>query len=198
MEAGAGVVGMRYLYDGPETSPHVFLFAHGAGAPMTHPFMTAVAKGMGERGVRVVRFNFPYMEAKKKVPDRQPVLLDAWRRAIEEHGGGARVAIGGKSMGGRMASMVADEMNVRALICFGYPFHPPGRPDKLRTAHLEHLRTPSLIVQGTRDTFGTRDEVPSYTLAPSIEVRWIEGGDHSLKGGLDRAIEWAALFTFEH
>ncbi|HVE72270.1 MAG TPA: alpha/beta family hydrolase [Thermoanaerobaculia bacterium] len=189
---------MHYLYDGPENSSHLFLFAHGAGAPMTHPFMAAVAKGMGERGVRVVRFNFPYMEARKKAPDRQPILLDAWRQVIEEHGGGARVAIGGKSMGGRMASMVADETKVRALICFGYPFHPPGNPGKLRTAHLEELRTPALIVQGTRDPFGTREEVSKYPLAPSIEVDWIEGGDHSLKGGLDQGIEYAARFTIEH
>lgn len=188
---------MRYLYDGPEKSKHVFLFAHGAGAPMTHPFMNAVAKGMGEQGVRVVRFNFPYMEAGKKVPDRQPALLDAWRRAIEEHGGGKRVLVGGKSMGGRMASMVADEMQVRGLICFGYPFHPPAKPLQLRVAHLEHLRTPALIVQGTRDTFGKPEEVAAYPLAPSIRVAWIEGGDHSLRGGLDRAVEWAVLFTFE-
>ncbi|HUR79866.1 MAG TPA: alpha/beta family hydrolase [Thermoanaerobaculia bacterium] len=189
---------MHYLYDGPDDAKRTFLFAHGAGAPMTHPFMTAVAKGMGERGVRVVRFNFPYMEAKKKMPDRQPVLLDAWRRAIEEHGGGAGVVIGGKSMGGRMASMVADEMQVRGLVCFGYPFHPPGRTEKLRVAHLEELHTPSLIIQGTRDTFGTREDVSSYRLSSSIEVRWIENADHSLKGGLEQAIECAVLFTFGH
>ena len=165
---------------------------------MTHPFMAAVAKGMGERGVRVVRFNFPYMEEKRKMPDRQPVLLDAWRRAIDEHGGGAKVLIGGKSMGGRMASMVADEMGVRGLICFGYPFHPPGKPQQLRTAHLEQLATPSLIIQGTRDTFGTRDEVPAYPLSPAIEVLWIEGGDHSLKGGLAQAIDAAAMFALAH
>jgi predicted alpha/beta-hydrolase family hydrolase len=186
---------MHYLYDGPEDAPRTYLFAHGAGAPMTHPFMAAVAKGIGAWGmIRVVRFNFPYMEAGKKVPDRQPALLDAWRRAIEDHGGGERVAIGGKSMGGRMASMVADEMGVRALVCFGYPFHPPGKPEQLRTAHLEVLRTGSLIIQGSRDPFGTSEEVAGYPLSPFIEVRWIERGDHSLKGGLDRAVEWAASF----
>ena len=189
---------MRYLYDGPAAAMPTFLFAPGAGAPMTHPFMTRVARAMGEQGIRVVRFNFPYMEAGRKMPDRQPVLLEAWCRAIEEHGGGARVVIGGKSMGGRMATMVADEMNVRGVICFGYPFHPPARPQQLRVAHLEHLRTPTLIVQGTRDTFGTREEVRAYPLSAAIEVEWIEGGDHSLKGGLDRAIERAVLFTFRH
>ncbi len=189
---------MHYLYDGPAKAPRTVILAHGAGAPMTHPFMAAVAKGMGEGGVRVVRFNFPYMEAKKKMPDRQPVLLDAWRRAIDEHGGGARVLIGGKSMGGRMASMVADEMNVRGLICFGYPFHPPGRPEKLRVEHLRDLHTRALIIQGTRDPFGTREEVRAYRLSPTIELHWIEKGDHSLKGGLQEAIQCAISFTFEH
>ena len=188
----------EWLYDGPARSKHVFLFAHGAGAPMTHPFMAAVAKGMGERGIRVVRFNFPYMAAGKKVPDKQPVLLEAWRRVIADHGGGAKVHIGGKSMGGRMASMVADEMQVRGLICLGYPFHPPARPQQTRVEHLKELRTPTLIVQGTRDTFGTREEVAAYPLSPAIRIEWIEGGDHSLKGGLPRAIELAALFTIGH
>jgi predicted alpha/beta-hydrolase family hydrolase len=126
------------------------------------------------------------------------VLLDSWRKAIEEQGGGSRVVIGGKSMGGRMASMVADEAGVRGLICFGYPFHPPGSPEKTRVAHLEHLRTPALIIQGTRDPFGTRDDVQRYVLSPSIRVEWIEKGDHSLKGGLERAIELASMFTLEH
>ena len=160
--------------------------------------MGSVARGLGERGVRVVRFNFAYMEAKKKAPDRQPVLLDTWRQVIDAHGGGAKVFIGGKSMGGRMASMVADEAGVRGLVCFGSPFHPPGSPEKTRTAHLEHLRTPALIVQGTRDAFGTPDDVRGYALAPSIRIEWIEKGDHSLKGGLDRAIDVAAMFIIGH
>lgn len=189
---------MDYLYDGPAKSKHVFLFAHGAGAPMTHAFMSAVAKGMGERGIRVVRFNFPYMDVGRKVPDKQEVLLDTWRQAIADHGGGRNVHVGGKSMGGRMASMVADELKVRGLICFGYPFHPPGKPEKTRTAHLETLRTPALIIQGTRDTFGTPDDVAGYKLSQSIRIEWIENGDHSLKGGVPRAIELAAMFNIGH
>lgn len=189
---------MDYLYDGPAKSRHIFLFAHGAGAPMTHAFMNTVARGMGERGIRVVRFNFPYMEVGRKVPDKQEVLLETWRQAIRDHGGGKKVHAGGKSMGGRMASMVADEMNVRGLICFGYPFHPPGKPEKTRTAHLETLRTPALIIQGTRDTFGTREDVAGYRLSQSIRIEWIENGDHSLKGGVPRAIELAAMFNIEH
>ncbi len=88
-------------------------------------------------------------------------------------------------MGGRVASMLADELHAEArvsgLVCLGYPFHPPGKPEQLRTAHLEGLKTPALICQGTRDPFGGKDEVPSYPLAPSIEIVWLEDGDHDLK-----------------
>lgn len=197
------------ILDGPEKAKHVFLFAHGAGGAMDTPFMTTVARGLGGRGIRVVRFEFPYMAARREgkksgAPDRQPILLDTFRRLIEEQGGGARVAIGGKSMGGRMATMVADEMQVRRVVCFGYPFHPPGKPQQLRTAHLETLRTPLLILQGERDPFGTREEVPSYPLSPSIEIEWLPDGDHSLKPrkasgaseaqNLATAIERAASF----
>ena len=97
-------------------------------------------------------------------------------------------------MGGRMASMVADEMQVRALVCMGYPFHPPGKPQQTRTAHLESLRTPTLILQGTRDVFGTPEDVAAYTLSPAIRIEWLERGDHSLKGQLPRAIDLAATF----
>jgi len=194
---------MTYLTDGPQDSPHVFLFAHGAGAAMDHAWMNSVARAMGEQGILVVRFEFPYMAArrtsgKRGAPDRQPVLLDAWRRVIEEHGGGGKVCIGGKSMGGRMASMIADEMHVRGLVCFGYPFHPPGKPEQLRTAHLEKLRTPTLILQGTRDPFGTREEVSGYRLSKAIRIEWTERGDHSLKGGLPEAASSASMFLYEH
>jgi len=177
---------MDYLTDGPSDSPHIFLFAHGAGGAMDTPFMTRVARDLGERGIRVVRFEFPYMAARREggkrgAPDRQPVLLDTFRRVVEDHGGGGKVFVGGKSMGGRMASMVADELGVRGLICLGYPFHPPGKPDQLRTAHLASLVTPALIIQGERDPFGTRTEVPTYQLSKSIRIEWLEDGDHSFK-----------------
>jgi predicted alpha/beta-hydrolase family hydrolase len=202
--AGARVVTTRISVrtDGPARAKHLFLFAHGAGAGMDHAFMNTVARGMGERGIRVVRFEFPYMEkrrtsGKRGAPDRQPVLLDTWRRVITEQGGGSKVCIGGKSMGGRMASMIADEMKVRGLICFGYPFHPPGQPEKTRVAHLADLRTPTLILQGTRDPFGTPEDVRAYSLSKAIRIEWVEGGDHSLKGSIARAIEAASLFTIE-
>jgi uncharacterized protein len=188
---------MHYLIDGPDHAAHTFLFAHGAGGAMDTAFMNIVASGLAERGIRVVRFEFPYMAArrtsnKRGAPDRQPVLLDTFRQAVEEHGGGGKVVVGGKSMGGRMASMIADEVGARGLLVFGYPFHPPGKPAQTRTAHLEQLRTPSLILQGTRDAFGTPADVAAYTLSPAIRIEWLQGGDHSLKGKVPEAIEAAA------
>src|SRR5262245_54452928 len=127
---------------------------------MESPFMAQLARQLGELGVRVARFDFPYMErrgaaGKRTPPDRLPVLLESWRGVVAQLGDAPRLAIGGKSMGGRIASMVADELGVAAVVCLGYPFHPPGRPEQLRTAHLEPLRTRCLILQGTRDEFGT-------------------------------------------
>jgi hypothetical protein len=120
--------------------------------------------------------------------------MDTWRRVIEEHGGGAKVVIGGQSMGGRIASMIADEVGARALVCFSYPWHPPGKPDHPRTAHLAELRTPTLILQGTRDPFGSPAEVGGYLLSPAIRVEWLDGGDHSLRKRVADAAELAAAF----
>jgi predicted alpha/beta-hydrolase family hydrolase len=175
-----------FLADGAETAPLTLVLAHGAGGPMDSPFMAKAAKGVAAEGFRAVRFEFPYMAArrtseKRGAPDREPVLLETWREVIAELGGPERLVIGGKSMGGRMASMVADEQKVRGLVCLGYPFHPPGQPDRLRTKHLAELKTPALFVQGTRDQFGTRDDVGGYALSKSIRMHWLEGGDHSWK-----------------
>lgn len=172
-------------FDGPADAPFTLALAHGAGAPMDDPFLEAFAAGLAGREVRVARFEFPYMtrrraSGRRTPPDREPVLLAAWREVVAALGGGARLALGGKSMGGRMASLVADEVGARALVCLGYPFHPPGRPAQLRTAHLAALRTRTLIVQGERDPFGGREEVAGYRLAPSIRVHWIADGDHAL------------------
>jgi len=172
----------RFLVDGPDDAARTFVFAPGAGGSMASPFMATIARGIAEHGIRVVRFEFAYM------------ALDEWRAVVRELGDGRRLVIGGKSFGGRMASLVADELDVTGLLCYGYPFHPPGKRDKLRTAHLENLRTPALIVQGTRDPFGSRDEVKAYKLSSTINVQWIEGGDHSLKGGLPRAIDLGVSF----
>lgn len=175
-----------FLTDGPDAAEQVYVFAHGAGGAMDTPFMSTVARELGERGIRVVRFEFPYMAArrtggKRGAPDREAVLLNTWREVAAQLGGGPRLFIGGKSMGGRMATLVADELQVRGAVVFGYPFHPPGQPNKLRTAHLESLTTPMLVLQGERDPFGTRDDVTGYRLSPQIRFEWIADGDHSLK-----------------
>ena len=113
-----------------------------------------------------------------------PKLLDRYREALEAQP--APVFLGGKSMGGRMASMIAVDLEaegapVRGVACLGYPVHPPGKPEKLRTEHLEGIRTPTLICQGTRDPFGTRDEVPDFPLSQTIRLEWLEDGDHGFK-----------------
>jgi len=163
--------------------------AHGAGTAMDHPFLVAFTDGLADRGVAAVRFNFPYTERGDRGPDRAPVLEDCYRavlRAVRDDPAlSGRLIIGGKSMGGRVASMVADglhaEGKVAGLLCLGYPFHPPGQPEKTRTAHLAGLRTPTLIVQGTRDSLGSREDVAGYELSPQIRIVWLEDGDHSFK-----------------
>jgi hypothetical protein len=170
---------------GPGAAPLTFAFAHGAGAPMDTPFMSFFAEALAKRGWRVVRFEFPYMarrrrEPKRAPPDRQPVLLETWRQVIASLGA-ERLVIGGKSMGGRMASLIADEAGVRGLACLGYPFHPAGKPERLRTAHLAALQTPCLICQGSRDALGNAAEVAGYDLAGSVRLHWAADGDHDLK-----------------
>jgi predicted alpha/beta-hydrolase family hydrolase len=149
---------------------------------MTSDFLNAFASDLAERGLRVARFEFPYMAAnratgKKQPPDRDPVLRAAWLTVIASLGQ-ERLVIGGKSMGGRMASLVADEARVAGLVCLGYPFHPVGKPDRLRVEHLRAIATPTLIVQGTRDPFGSREEVNGYALPSSIAIHWVEDGNH--------------------
>lgn len=180
------------LWDVPDSFETTVLLAHGAGAAMDSPGMNDVAAVLVSRGIRVARFEFAYMAARRdgvrKPPPRADTLLGEYRDAVAAVGGGPLV-IGGRSMGGRVASMVADELSgadqhgaglVQGLVCLGYPFHPPGKPEQPRTAHLEHLRTPTLIIQGERDEFGTPDDVAEYSLSPAIEVLWLPDGDHSL------------------
>ena len=174
------------LVDGPKAAPKTFLFAHGAGGPMDSSFMQRVAEGVAASGVRVIRFEFPYMQRRRKTgkggaPDPPRVLMQSFHEAIKQAGGSSRLVIGGKSMGGRIASMVADDAKVLGAVCLGYPFHPPGNAEKTRTKHLENLRTPTLILQGTRDSFGLPEEISAYKLSPAIRIEWIEDGDHSFK-----------------
>ena len=195
------------LLDGPAGASHTVALAPGAVPPMDSPFMTAIAEGLAAAGLRVARFEFPYMQTRRatgvqRPPDRLPVLLDTWRAVVANladeapSGHGGTPVIGGKSLGGRVASMIADEVGARGLVCLGYPFHAPRKPPGERIAHLATLKTPTLIVQGTRDPFGTPEEVAGYALSPSVRVVWIDDGDHSFapRGASDRTVEdaWRA------
>ncbi len=178
-----------WLWNGADTmSQGVLILAHGAGAPMDSAFMQRMAELLAERGVSVLRFEFPYMAERrlnggKRPPNPQAQLLDSWRavwRAVREQVTGP-VAIGGKSMGGRMASLLADELGADALVCLGYPFYAAGKPEKPRVAHLAQLQTRTLIVQGERAALGNRETVSGYELAPSIRLQWLTAADHDLK-----------------
>lgn len=176
----------EWLIDGPARAKWTVILAHGAGAPMDSPFMANVATGCAEAKLRCIRFEFPYMarrrtDGSRPGPNPARILEQHWRDVIAAVGKPERSVIGGKSMGGRIASHIADAAGVAGLVCMGYPFHPPGRPEKLRTEHLAALQTPTLILQGERDTFGTPPEVAGYDLSPAIEVQWLPDGDHSFK-----------------
>ena len=188
-----------FLFDGPDGAAKTLVLAHGAGAPMESEFMDFFAAGLAANGIRVARFEFPYMvirreDGKRRPPDRAPVLLGTYLQVAAELGPD-NLVIGGKSMGGRIASMVADEAGAAGLVCLGYPFHPPGKPEKLRTEHLAGLKTPALILQGERDPFGRRAEVEGYALSKSIAVDFLADGDHDLKprkaSGRTREENWA-------
>ncbi len=166
----------------------VLILAHGAGAPMDSPFMAEMAGLLEGYGVAVKRFEFDYMAARrttgrKAPPPRAEKLLAEYQQVIDGETA-SRIIIGGKSLGGRVASMIAQHNfeagRVRGLVCLGYPFHPPGKPERLRTAHLAEMTCPALIVQGENDPFGTRTEVAGYDLAGSIAFAWIEQGNHDL------------------
>ena len=183
-----------------------------AEAPSSAPRLidgpdAAPASGLAQQGWRVVRFEFAYMArmretGRRQGPDRMPVLQEAFRQQVRLEKAArpeCPLLIGGKSMGGRVASLLIDELaasaGVRGCLCLGYPFHPPGKPLQLRTEHLAALRTPTLILQGERDTFGKREEVDTYALSPKVQLRWITSGDHSFKptrsSGLSEAENWA-------
>lgn len=182
---------VSFLFDGPEDARVTIMLAHGAGAPMDSASMNATAKAFAEAGIRVARFEFGYMATRRtqdgrKPPPRAESVMPEYVEAVDDLGPtNGPLLIGGKSMGGRVASMVADRLfdagRIAGLICLGYPFHPPAKPDQLRTRHLVGLKTPALIVQGTRDEFGVPGEVSGYDLSDKITVHWVEDGDHDLK-----------------
>jgi predicted alpha/beta-hydrolase family hydrolase len=178
------------LWDGPTGASVLVILAHGAGAPMDTPFMDTFAKGLGESGMQVGRFEFSYMarrreDQKRRPPSTQSILLREWKEALASLPPHEFLFNGGKSMGGRMATLLVTEVDdapkVDGLVCLGYPFHPTGKPEKLRTAHLAMISTPTLIVQGERDPMGTREEVDGYELSDVVDVHWLRDGDHSFK-----------------
>jgi len=178
---------MHFFKNGPDSGP-VCIFAHGAGAPMDSEFMEIVAHLLAEKGVQVVRFEFPYMQerrekGKKRPPNRQPELLECFEQVIAEIN--RPCVLMGKSMGGRMASILAaqPDMNplVEGVIALGYPFHPAGKPEKLRVDHLPNLNVPMAIVQGTRDALGNQETVENLNLPSDLDINWLEDGDHDLK-----------------
>jgi predicted alpha/beta-hydrolase family hydrolase len=191
-----------------------FLCAHGAGAAMDSPFLDLFAKLLAERAIETIRFEFKYMAArrdggKRKPPPKAETLMPEYDVVIAEFAAGLPLVIGGKSMGGRVASLVAAEAHkarkIKGLVCLGYPFHPPNKPESLRTLHLETLACPALIVQGERDPFGPRAEVETYKLSKAIAVHWAADGDHDLgprgasgftrKGNLAAAADAVAAFA---
>ena len=199
------------LINGPEQGPTLIL-AHGAGAAMDSDFMNLLAEGLGQQGIRVLRFEFPYMAqrretGKKRPPDRAPKLLDSFADILNSQDT-QPIFIGGKSMGGRMATMLATERQVAGVCVYGYPFHPPGKPEKQRLEHLPDIGCPVLICQGERDALGNRDEVEGYDLPANIDLHWLPDGDHSLKprkasgltlmDNLDSAIQQTRAFIRQH
>lgn len=181
----------EFLFDGPAGAALTVALAHGAGAPMDSPFLQAFADGLANEGFRVARFEFPYMAerretGRKRPPDRAGALLDCWHAVIAALRP-ENLVIGGKSLGGRMASMVAADLEstgagVRGLVCLGYPFHAPGKPAAAdRLAHLARLKTPTLICQGERDALGCREDLESYKLSPAVRLHWLVDGDHGFK-----------------
>jgi uncharacterized protein len=179
------------LENGPENASHRLIIAHGAGAGITFPFLEQISELIAGHDFAITRFEFAYMAerrdgGKKRPPPKVDVLTQEYANLISAVTArapkGQKLCIGGKSLGGRVASMIADEQfragQIAGLVCLGYPIHPPGQPDKLRTAHLETLACPALIVQGERDPFGNRAEVERLKLSPKIKLHWIGDGDH--------------------
>ncbi len=179
------------LESGPETAEHRLLIAHGAGAGITSPFMESMAALLSARDIAVTRFEFGYMSQRRDGGKRRPPpkaeklcseYADMVARVTAHKPKRQKLIIGGKSLGGRVASMIADQHfhagAISGLVCLGYPFHAPATPDKLRIAHLEALACPALIVQGVRDPFGGQSEVETLTLARALQFHWIGDGDH--------------------
>lgn len=165
------------------------VLAHGAGAGMDHPFMQTIAEGLAAENIEVVRFNFPYMvkrgeDGRKRPPDRQPKLLASFAEIIAAQDDSLPLYIAGKSMGGRMATLLQAEQQlpaIKGILCLGYPFHAPGKTEQWRAEHFPELSCPTLIIQGERDSFGNREEIAAHRLPENISTLFMPDGDHSLK-----------------
>ncbi len=179
-----GIVYATFSY--PPKDQSCLIIAHGAGGPMYSPFVTYFHKGLAAKGYLTVKFNFPYMEARRKIPDKREVLEASYRQVIEEVKTSKyqpkHIFVGGKSMGGRIASqVVASGTDVDGLFFLGYPLHRPGRPEMLRDEHLYRIEKPMLFLSGTKDQFAKKDLLDAVVskLGDRAEIHWIEGGDHS-------------------
>lgn len=184
---------LMLLEDGPAEAERRLLLAHGAGAAMDSPFLNTFVAMLTVRGIATTRFEFDYMASRRLSPKRKPppkaeLLVQQYESTVQLVRGrmppSAKLFIGGKSMGGRVASMIAARLHaaglVGGLVCLGYPFHPPKKPDQLRTTHLLVMSCPALIVQGDRDPFGSRLEVEAMALSQQIDFHWVPDGDHDL------------------
>ena len=171
----------------PDHAQAMLVLGHGAGSPMTSPFLTGFCTAIAQLGIASHRFNFPYMRAGRRAPDRAPVLVAAFREAAQraaDAAAGLPLLAGGRSMGGRIASMAAAEgMSVAGLVFLAYPLHPPGRPQRIRDAHLYDLTVPMLFVQGSRDPFAQPDLLAAVLerLGQRAELLSVEGGDHGFR-----------------
>jgi predicted alpha/beta-hydrolase family hydrolase len=179
-------VATAFLITEPANAPRLrFLCAHGAGAGMRTPFLTRFATLAAERGIATHRFTFSFMAEERRRPPRAESLVAEYRAAVAALPADVPLLIGGKSMGGRVASLLADSLHacgrIAGLVCLGYPLHPPKQPERLRMQHLVALACPALIVQGERDPFGTRAEFETLTLSPSIRFAWMPDGDHDFR-----------------
>lgn len=208
----------RIVYeDGPASATWRLILAHGAGSGASSPFLNIISDMLAERAIAVTRIEFSYMAAredgKRRPPPRAERLIPEYEQILAEVAAKTkpptRLLIGGKSMGGRVASMIANDAHragtIAGLVCLGYPFHPPGKPDDLRTAHFDKFKCPTLVVQGTRDPFGNKSEAATLALPKSMRVHWAEDGDHDLgprgssgftrKGNLIAAADEIAAFA---
>ena len=209
------MVSPTLLISKPVEAKATLVLAHGVGSGMRESMLDFLSDGLTHQGWRVVRFEFPYMArqsstGRRTFPDKLSVLLDAYRSVVEVLNKDIQqpLLIGGKSMGGRIASLLANSLYnddlIQGVVCLGYPFHPLKKPDQLRTEHLGSFSAPMLIVQGERDPMGGREEVDNYVLSDQIQIRWISDGDHSfsprkrsgftVKQNLDQAIRCVDVF----